>query len=263
MDAHSAYPADYVRRCVAGLLAAGAQNYGGVAVAAPPSDRPAAAAVAAVTSHPLGVGGSRFRTATGAPQQADTVPFGCFRRELFGKIGGFDERLVRNQDNEFNARIRARGGVVILDPSIRFTYYNQATIRGLLRQGWRTGRWNVFTLAWAPYAFRWRYVLPGVFVIGSIACAACVIGGAWTGRRFLLALGSAGILLYPLAWIAALPGLARRWGPAAAAWVPITAWLYHNAYGFGILSGVFSLPAALRRKSGGTPADGWKGMGKV
>jgi glycosyltransferase involved in cell wall biosynthesis len=249
MDAHSEYPENYVRQCVDGLLAADVDNYGGVAVTVPASDSTIARAIAAVTSHPLGVGRSLFRTGSDRPGPADTVPFGCFRRELFSDIGGFDERLVRNQDNEFNARIRSRGGTVYIDPSIRFRYFNQATLGGLLRQAWRTGRWNSFTLAWAPHAFRWRYVLPAGFVLWSAACVALLLWGVAAGRSTAVIVGGAGLAVYPLAWAAALPGLARRWGTVAALSAPFVAWLYHNAYGCGILSGLVSLVKPERRKT--------------
>lgn len=237
MDAHSAYAPDYVRRCVDGLLASGADNYGGVAETVPADQGVAARTIAAVTSHPLGVGGSRFRTGSLAPLRVDTVPFGSFHRDLFDRIGLFDERLVRNQDNEFNARIRRNGGAIVMDPTISFRYYNQSRVGGLVRQGWRTGRWNSLTLRHCPHAFRWRYVVPGLFVAAEMVSVLLLLAGLWTRSFPLVGLGAVVPAAYLAAWVAAAPGIARRHGWVVAAAAPGVALAYHNAYGAGILWG--------------------------
>ena len=69
----------------------------------------------------------------------DTVPFGTFRREIFQKAGFFDERLTRNQDNEFNARLIRAGYKIAFDPKIKIQYRNQASLSGLLFQAYYTG----------------------------------------------------------------------------------------------------------------------------
>ena len=73
-------------------------------------DGPWAGAVIAALTHPFGVGGSRFRTHRPEPGEeprwVDTVFCGCWRREVFERIGGFNERLERGQDMEFNQRLR-------------------------------------------------------------------------------------------------------------------------------------------------------------
>ena len=73
--------------------------------------------VAAILSSPFRVGHSKFRTSREAGF-VDTVPFGAFRREIFDRVGLYNEKLVRNQDNELNARIRKAGGRIYLTPAL-------------------------------------------------------------------------------------------------------------------------------------------------
>ena len=94
MDAHVEYPRDYISALVALLEESGADNVGGVCRTLPANDSPIARAVALGMSHPLGVGNSHFRIGTSENRWVDTVPFGCYRREVFDRIGTFDEELV-------------------------------------------------------------------------------------------------------------------------------------------------------------------------
>ncbi|MBR6726261.1 MAG: glycosyltransferase family 2 protein, partial [Clostridia bacterium] len=103
LDAHADYAKDYISKCVYYLEHTDAENVGGVAETK--SAGFMGNAIAKMLSSKFGVGNSQFRT-NGASGYVDTVPFGAFRREVFSKYGGYDERLVRNQDNEMNYRIR-------------------------------------------------------------------------------------------------------------------------------------------------------------
>ena len=68
--------------------------------------------------------------------EVDTVYLGAWPRRVFERIGLFDEEQVRNQDDEFNYRLRASGGRIVLTPEIRSLYYNRSTLRLL----WRLSR---------------------------------------------------------------------------------------------------------------------------
>ena len=139
LDAHSRYAPDYIEKCVLHLERSGADNVGGVAETV--SRTKTGRTIAKVLSSRFGVGDSEFRT-TGRGGYVDTVPFGAFPRELFDRIGYYDERLTRNQDNELNFRIRKNGGKILLSPDIRFQYFGRDTVHSLLKmaQNGFTGR---------------------------------------------------------------------------------------------------------------------------
>ena len=97
------------RNCIDVLKRTGADNVGGYIDTVPSNDSRTSRSIAAASSSRFGVGGSTFRTG-GGEQEVDTVPFGCFRPDVFDRFGMYDERLVRNQDIELNSRIRRGGG---------------------------------------------------------------------------------------------------------------------------------------------------------
>lgn len=123
MDAHAIYPSDYVRRLVDALKVYGADNAGGVWITEPGADTPVAEAIARATAHPFGIGNAAYRLGGGTPRFVDTVPFGCYPRAVFDRIGRFDEELVRNQDDEFNGRLIRSGGKIVLLPDVRIRYF--------------------------------------------------------------------------------------------------------------------------------------------
>jgi glycosyltransferase involved in cell wall biosynthesis len=97
LDAHSTYPPDYLAVCMETAGRTGADNVGGVCVTQPRGNSVQARLVQALTTHRFGVGDAGFRTGA-AEGTADTVPYGCYRRQVFDKIGYFDERLIHSQD---------------------------------------------------------------------------------------------------------------------------------------------------------------------
>jgi glycosyltransferase involved in cell wall biosynthesis len=129
VDAHALYPSEYVPRLVEALETTGADNVGGRIVTLPQNDSPEAWAIALALSHPFGVGNSYFRIGSDAPRWVETVPYGCWRREVFDRIGGFDEDLVRDQDDEFNYRLIRSGGRVLLLPDVVSYYFARDSVR--------------------------------------------------------------------------------------------------------------------------------------
>jgi glycosyltransferase involved in cell wall biosynthesis len=207
MSAHAAYPPDYVRICADTCRLSDAENVGGVFVTLPRGDALQARLVQALTTSRFGVGDAEYRMDVGEGP-ADTVPYGCFRREVFDEVGLFDERLVRNQDYEFNRRLKAAGKRIWLNPAIRVQYYNQATLGGLFRQAFGTGKWNPWMWYVAPYAFAARHAVPGLFVLGLF-----LVLSSW----FLVSWGwiAAAVILVPYFALALLASSqqARRFGP--------------------------------------------------
>ncbi len=123
MDAHSIYPTDYISRLVEALEEFGADNTGGMWITEPGNSGKEAAAIAVATSHAFGIGNARYRLGASEPVSVDTVPYGCYRRSVFDRIGYFDEQLLRNQDDEFNGRLIANGGKIVLLPQVKIRYF--------------------------------------------------------------------------------------------------------------------------------------------
>jgi cellulose synthase/poly-beta-1,6-N-acetylglucosamine synthase-like glycosyltransferase len=134
MDAHTTYAPDYIPQCVEWLLKTGADAVGGVLVTKAAAPTRMAEAIAAGMSSLFGVGDSYFRIGSSVPRYVDTVPFGCYRREILEKAGLFDEHMSRSEDDEFHTRLVQRGGKILLVPQIVSSYYARATLSELAWQ---------------------------------------------------------------------------------------------------------------------------------
>lgn len=168
LDAHSIPKPDYIERCIDHLNRHDGDNIGGVWLIEPGDQTITAAAIAKAASHPLGVGGVSYRSSSASSGLVDTVPFGAFRRSTFDEIGIFNENLLSNEDYELNARIRARGGKIYLDPEIQCTYFARSTFKALARQYWRYGYWKLRMLKRFPETIKPRQALPPLFILSLI-----------------------------------------------------------------------------------------------
>ena len=144
MGAHAIYAKDYVSKCVKYLNQYNADAVGGLMQTLSGSKTLKAKAIALALSSSFGVGNSYFRTGVKEPKLVDTVPFGCYRKEVFDKIGNFNKNLTRNHDIEFNLRLKKAGGKILLVPDIKSYYYARATFRELFRNNFQNGFWVIF-----------------------------------------------------------------------------------------------------------------------
>jgi glycosyltransferase involved in cell wall biosynthesis len=228
MDAHTTPALDYVQRCVAALDEKIGENIGGVISIAPGADTWIGRSIAVAASHPLGVGDAKYRTATTAGY-ADTVAFGTYRRKTFDEIGFFDETLLVNEDYELNARLRAAGGRIWVDPAIRAIYYSRADLSSLAKQYFTYGFYKFRMLKQHPKTLRWRQALPPLFVLGFLMLS--LLAAFWQLARILLI---AVICLYLLILIAgAFPAAIQKKQVGYLLGIPLAIMTMHFSWGSG------------------------------
>jgi GT2 family glycosyltransferase len=235
---HCTLAPDYVARCVETLRQTGADCVGGLIETV--GETVEAQAIAAAQSSPFGVGGATFRMADAQPGYVDTVAFGAYRRDVFARIGGLDEELVRNQDDEFNFRLTQAGGKIWLDPAIRATYYSRSSLRKLWTQYYDYGLYKVRVIQKRGAVPSWRHLAPGSFVLA----AAVGIGlFATTRRKLFLApvvAYTATNLAFALATGLARPPQGKRaQGLGILPYLPWAFAILHFAYGLGFLAGLW------------------------
>lgn len=100
----------------------------------PGGDTTVAEAISLILSHPFGVGNTYFRIGSKEPKYVDTVPFGIYRKEVFDRIGLFNEKLNRTDDIGFNLRLKRAGGKILLAPEIVSYYYARPNLKELFKQ---------------------------------------------------------------------------------------------------------------------------------
>jgi len=230
VDGHCQIAPDYIRHCAELLQTSDAECVGGNLETIGETNR--ARAIAAALSSRFGVGGSTFRVGSTEQRYVDTVAFPGYKRETLRRLGDFDEELVRNQDDEYNYRLRKAGGRILLSPWIQARYYSRATFTSLCKQYFQYGYWKVRVLQKHPRQMQLRQFMPP---LGLLALLLLLLLAPFT-KVAVLGI-SAALVLYLLALSLASITMARR-----LAWLilllPPAFVAIHFSYGFGFLCGV-------------------------
>lgn len=234
-DCHSRYPADYLLRCAGTSEATGADNVGGVVIAR--GRTPIERAVASAMDSPFGgIGWTRHETA-GGPVEVDTVTFGAFRPEAFRRAGLFDESLRRNQDDEFNLRLRRHGGRIVLDPSIKLFYTPRGSLRAVFRQYFEYGRWKVAVMRKHSRVLGLRSLAPAALVVSLLTLLAMAV--IWPLGAWALAVEIATYAALAVGF--GLRSLRRRHESVRLLPLVLAAYsAFHVGYGVGMLRGFAS-----------------------
>lgn len=242
IDAHASYPNNYFSSLVTALYKYNADNVGAVCKTDVLNKTSKSLAIKAVLAHPFGVGNSVFRTGIEGVKEVETVPFGCWRRDVFDKYGNFDERLIRNQDIELNKRIIHGGGKIIIIPDTYSTYYARETFVKLANNNYGNGKWNILTVWYTRQmkSLNLRHFIPLLFVLSLLLP---VIGAIFWHPLIWLSVAS--LLCYIFVVGVVSSRLARKDNINFLDLVK-TFFVLHLSYGWGSLVGILRLPVTKR-----------------
>jgi succinoglycan biosynthesis protein ExoA len=235
LGGHTELSSNYVRACCITLQNGLADCVGGTVNTVCDDREVSSVAIRLGLSCRFGLGGPAFRSRCTEPKYVDTVAFGAYTREIISRVGALDEDLVRNQDDEFNYRIRKLGGRILLIPEASCSYVPRSSLRLLWRQYYQYGLWKVRVLQKCPRQMRARHFVPGLFVVALLSSAVAV--------PFLHSAATVFVSLFCLYAISnvlasvAVTHNAGRYDVFPS--VPLVFMTLHFAYGIGFLAGVF------------------------
>ena len=238
MTAHADYASDYFLRCLETLERTKATAVGGVPWAL--GEGSFGRAVAFCMSTPFGVGSARFRYLT-HEEICDTVPLIFARKRTIDAVGGWDERIAFDEDSDMSYRLRARGGKLVVSPSIGVKYYVRQSPKGLWKQMFRYGYWRRFTQLKHPDEVPLRIMAPTALLAGLAFSAAVALTPARPVALVVPAMYGAFVLT------ATVIAAARIGGAAAS--VPGAMMTMHAAYGVGYWKALLKM----RSLGAGTP----------
>lgn len=246
LDAHARYEDNYVRKCVEYLEKYSADNVGGIRRTEPQENTFIGKALAFSVSSRFTAGTAHYRVGVSAPKWVDTVFCGCYRKDVFKRVGLFNENLIRTEDREFNQRLRDLGGKILLAPDIQCTYYSRSKLLDFIR-------WTISGPEWIFYGskvagrriFAFRNVVPLAF-LGSLIVS---FAAAWFVPVLWWVFGGI-VSIYSVASIASAVPLATKErdlryllvGPMIFAMIHV---LYGVASIYGILKAVANVPPRL------------------
>lgn len=238
VDAHSEIYPDYISHCV--RLLQSIEQVGCVGgVFENVHSGGSSKIISMALSSPFGVGNARYRL---KPKEgpADTVPFGAFPRGVFENVGLFDEELLRNQDDEFNFRLRKAGYVVWLSPQVRVKYHVRPSFSRLWKQFRQYGFWKVYVNRKHRAVTTLRQLVPPVFALTLVVGAFLSFFSCYILIGWLVMIG----LYLVSAKVAALFKTRNPVEVVRMIWCFMT---LHLSYGIGYLQGLWRF-LLLRRK---------------
>ena len=244
------YQPDHISTCVRFHQESGAENVGGALQVEPGAEGPFAQAIAAGLASRFGSGNSHVKTGVQKPIWTNTAAFGCYRRELFDKIGMFDERLLGSSDLDLNRRLRIAGGRILLVPDVGVRYFADATWPAFWRHNFADGFWVTYVLKFGSKAWSWRHWIP--FALVASLAVTLALSFIWHSFIwiFLAILGS-----YVVANIGASAKMAvRKRKGKLMLLLPGTFAGRHFAFGAGTSFGLLLLLL---------PGARWRGRGTV
>ena len=234
LDAHSEYPTNYISTLVKQLFILKADNVGATWITKPANNSAKANSIAFALSSSFGVGNSHFRLGIKEIRKVDTVPFGCFRKSLFDEIGLFDEELLRNQDDEFNARIIQNGGSIYLIPDIPITYYARPDISSLVKMFFQYAFFKPLVNRKLKKPATIRQFIPPLFVLFLLLGGIVVF--ILPPLHFVY-IGGIGIYLFFAVFFTLKSSLENRKGYLIF-YLPWIFLIQHLTYGIGYLAGI-------------------------
>jgi len=237
MDAHAKYQKNYITKCIETAFEYNADNVGGILKTIPKNKKIIAKSITKCLSSTFGVGGASFRKDSQKTKEVDTVFGGCYKRNIFNKIGLFNERLIRSQDIEFNIRLKKKGGKIVLNPEIISYYYPKSTLKNFAKHNFLDGIWAIYPTKIAKIPFKIRHYIPLFFVLSLLG--SLLLGLFWI------------VFLYLFTFIFGVYSIASICSSIKIAYkeknikyiisMPIIFACRHFCYGMGSLWGVLTL----------------------
>lgn len=237
IDGHCEYPRNYFSYLSKKLFELDADNVGALWNTLPAQESAICYAIAIGSSHKFGVGASLHKVGSKEIIETDTVPFGCYRREVFDKIGIFDKELIRNQDDEFNGRLINNGGKIYLIPELVINYKARNTFPKMMKMYYQYGLFKPLVNKKLGKPATVRQFFPLLFLLGIF------IGGALSIVSPLICIVYTVVLIlyFMLGIIVGMNKAIQYHYPSLCILMPLTFLLIHLSYGYGYFIGIIKV----------------------
>ena len=238
VDAHATIPPEFIRKNVdvlqTGEVASGGRRPNIIDEATPFKET-----LLTAEQSMFGSSIASYRRST-KKMYASSLFCGMYKREVFDKVGLYNELLPRSEDNDMSQRIRAAGFKLCYSPDIVYYQHTRNTLPKMLRQKYLNGLWIGRTMGVNPHCFSLFHFVPLAFVLGILLTTALALFGfPWLGALMwgLYGLLVVGISLMEIIKKPLLTNLL----------LPLLFLLLHVTYGVGTLVGLINMPFWVHR----------------
>jgi len=230
MDGHCEITQNYIKKCYNLLKETDADIVGGFIETI--STGLVGKAISIAQSSWFGVGGVKFRSKKLVKASyVDTLAFGAHRRKIFADIGGYDEEMVCNQDDEFNHRAIQSGKKIWMDPSIKTKYFSRSTFSRLFKQYFNYGCYKVRGIQKRRQIISMRQLIPSIFVMALMVTliSGYILQQPWISFSLLL-------IYLIINFISSFIGSQKI---SLSFFIFFSFWILHIGYGLGFMWGLF------------------------
>jgi len=169
LDAHAAYPDDYISGLLETLAKTGAESV--VVRLRSVGEGCFQRAVAAVSNTIYGTGGAVHRVG-GKCGYVDHGHHAAFLRSAFEQVGGYDESFVAAEDAEFDLRLARVGAQIWFTSELVVDYFPRNSLSALAAQYYRNGVGRAQVELKHPGRLRLRQIIPPAFLLLLLLCLA-------------------------------------------------------------------------------------------
>jgi succinoglycan biosynthesis protein ExoA len=229
VDGHCHIPdRNYLKNLAAAFDASGADSLGRPQPLDIPNPTPFQLAVSAARSSRLGHNpGSDIYSDQPkfvAPQSTAIA----YTREVFHRVGLFDEAFDACEDVEFNERVHAAGLTCYFSPAVKIVYEPRSNLRALFYQLSRYGLGRAKLAFKHPKSLSVPALVPPLWVVWVLAGGLASLFVPYLGWLWLASVG-----LYAAVLLAAGLALGRKQGAGVAVRIPLVFVAIHCGFAWG------------------------------
>ena len=234
MDAHAVMPKEYVAQCVE--MVDRGENIAGGPCHLMVEEKTLWSEILLMTEKSLF--GSNISLSKRGVEKAyvKLMSHAAYRRDVFANVGGFNENLLRTEDNEFHYRVRKAGYKLLFDPEAVTYQYARSNLKKMLKQKYGNGYWIGLTTGVSPKCLAIYHFVPFCFVFGIVFTTILASVGIWQLSALMWG-------LYALFAVTNTVLSLKNNGFNKFFFVmPFLFLMLHVSYGWGTLRGVLDMP---------------------
>lgn len=247
IDAHAQIPRDFIAKCVENLEE-GEDIVGGGRPNIVDNETPWKLTLLAAEESLFGSSIAEYRRPTEKKEYHDSLFHAAYRREVFEKVGGFNESLGRTEDNELHYRIREAGYRMCSCPDIVSFQHTRNSLRNMIKQKFGNGLWIGLTFGVCPRCLSYFHFVPFAFLIMLTVFTIAAFFGYVYPIMFL------GLAYVMFDFVNTVGCFATKKIQPQFIILPFLFPFLHIAYGVGTLVGLLRMPFWMR-KLGTAPYD--------
>ena len=161
----------------------------------------------------------------------------AYRREVFEKVGLFNEKLIRTEDNEMNYRIRMAGYKLYSDDEIISWQYARNDLKKMIKQKFSNGYWIGLTLSVCPGCICLYHLMPFLFIFAIFFTTVLMFLSIWQIAVLMW------IIYISFGISAMVVSVIKKQVGSMAVFMPILFLILHASYGMGTLVGILNIPS--------------------